>query len=281
MSDEGFKCGQFSVLISIYAKSDPEHFEQALRSIWHEQKLKPGQICIVGDGALTDSLTSVISRWQKELGDTITFVPLNKHKGLAFALNIGIEFCRYPLIARMDADDVSLPDRFLVQYSFMLKHPWIDVLGTQVEERDETLRKRLAYRRVPTSHLDLIKFSKLRSPINHPSAMYRKKSIEKVGKYPLLYPEDYPLWGKMLKEGYKFANLSHVMVLMRSEVAYQARRGMSFYMGELKGLRYLYSIGYLSWTQVVASAILRFVYRALPSYVKIGLKSTVNCFWNP
>ena len=273
MNDDSEKIIDISVLMSVYARSNPDYLDEAIDSIWTKQTCKPSQVCIVCDGPLPVCVELILEKWSNLLGNRLTRVKLDKHSGLAAALNEGLAFCRSSLIARMDADDVSWPERFEKQYSFMLRHPEVDVLGTQVEEKDDELKNILGYRSVPLLQEDIVKFAKYRSPFNHPSVMYRKKSVEQVGKYPLLYPEDYPLWGLMLTRGAVFANLQEVLLTMRAGSAYKYRRGLKFFVSETRVINFLLRIGFLSFWQFLLSLFVRFCYRISPVRMKVLLKS--------
>ena len=276
MSDKTEKIIDISVLMSVYFRSNPQYLDEAIDSIWSNQTFKPSQICIVSDGPIPVCVELILEKWSNVLGERLTRVKLEKHGGLAAALNAGVAFCRYPLIARMDADDVSWPERFALQYKFMSQHPEVDVLGTQVEERSDDLGSILGHRRVPLSQKAITQFAKLRSPFNHPSVMYRKETIEKAGLYPYFYPEDYPLWCKMLMKGAVFANLSEILVTMRSGSAYKYRRGLDFLVSEIKVICFLYHIGFLSFNQFLISLSARLCYRLSPPSVKILLKSIAS-----
>lgn len=270
------KNGDFSVLISVYGLSNAGHFDDALESVWTKQILKPSQICLVKDGVLTESLNQICNKWKQKLGDVLTIIELESRSGLAVSLNTGLAYCKYPLIARMDADDVALPKRFLFQYSYMQNHPEVDVLGGQIDEYDDDLKKKLASRFVPLTHDEIVRYAKLRSPFNHPTVMYKKSSLEEIGGYPLFYPEDYPLWGRMAQNGFIFANLPQRLLLMRSSSAYEFRRGMSFFCSEYKVVKYLHEIGFLNSKEFVQSILLRFCYRACPYKIKIYIKSLLS-----
>ena len=108
----------FSVLMSVYADENPQYLDEALCSIWDQQTLKPGQIVLVKDGPLTNELDNCINTWKQKLGDVLTPVELPKNVGLGSALNKGLEQCRYELVARMDSDDVSAPERFEKQINY-------------------------------------------------------------------------------------------------------------------------------------------------------------------
>ena len=269
---------EFSVLMSVYSESSPVYLNEAMISIWDDQTLKPAQICLVCDGLLPKALEDILTIWSKRLGNILTLVRLRNHGGLALALNKGIAHCKFPLIARMDADDVSLPNRFFLQYQYMSDHPEVDVLGAQVEEWNDELTRFINFRKAPKEPDRIIKFAKLRSPINHPTVMYRKTSLVRVGLYPLMYPEDYPLWCTMLQRGYVLDNLSETLVLMRSSSAYSFRRGNKLFKAECEVLAHLHKIGFLSTTEYMLSILVRFLYRNSPTRIKILLKSLVSYF---
>src|SRR5690554_5001347 len=113
----------FTVLMSVYAKEQPDYFNQAFLSIWDQQTLKPDQIVLVKDGPLTAELDAEIQRWQEKLGKVLSVVELPENVGLGAALNEGLKACKYELVARMDTDDISLPARFEEQVAFMQTHP--------------------------------------------------------------------------------------------------------------------------------------------------------------
>jgi glycosyltransferase involved in cell wall biosynthesis len=102
--------------MSIYFKEKPEYLEACLRSL-DEQELKANEVVLVEDGPISFDLKVVIDRFRKSLN--IVSVPLRENVGLASALNEGLKHCSYELVARMDTDDVSLPNRFRLQVNFM------------------------------------------------------------------------------------------------------------------------------------------------------------------
>ncbi|GHV72345.1 hypothetical protein AGMMS49928_29020 [Spirochaetia bacterium] len=125
---------KFSVLLSVYKNEKPEYLNRALVSIWDDQTLKPDQIVLVEDGQLTSELDKVIDEWQQRLSDIFTVVNLPENVGLGAALNEGLKYCKHDLVARMDTDDVSLPDRFEKQIAFMNNNPQIAVSSAFIEE---------------------------------------------------------------------------------------------------------------------------------------------------
>ena len=122
----------FSVLLSVYWKENPDWLRLSLKSIWEDQSLKPAEIVLVKDGPLTDRLETVISQFKQSA--PLKIVPLSQNQGLGRALNEGLKFCSFDLVARMDTDDISKPDRFEKQIRFISQHPDISVVGSWVDE---------------------------------------------------------------------------------------------------------------------------------------------------
>lgn len=256
------KNSPFSVLLSLYAKENPQHLDEALTSIWHHQILKPKQIVLVIDGPIPNSLSSSIEEWQTTLANKFTVVPLLKNVGLAAALNEGLKHCQHELVARMDTDDVSMPERFAKQVCFMQNSPNIVAASSQIEEWDESLTQLINTRSLPTDPQALAKFAQRRSPLSHPAAIFRKTIIQKVGGYPALNrAQDYGLWALLLKNNYQLANLPDTLLKMRAGSGLLKRRGLDYYRHEYHLLRYQKEIGFLSNTQFVINLTARGIAR--------------------
>ena len=206
---------QFSVLISIYNKENPSYFELAMSSIWDEQSVKPTEIILVKDGKLTPELDDVIARWEEKLGDCLKVICLLENIGLTRALNKGLKQCSFDLIARMDSDDISLPQRFERQLSKFSKTPNLTVLGGFAQEIDLSGDKGNV-RKMPISHQAI--FDNLFvCPFIHPSIMFRKSSIQSIGSYneSLIRRQDYDLWFRCGEAGFIFENISEPLLLYR------------------------------------------------------------------
>lgn len=258
----------FSVLISVYLKESPFAFNNALDSVYTGQVIKPSQIVLVQDGSLTIELYNMISSWKKKLGDILTIISLEQNVGLATALNEGLKYCKYELVARMDTDDIAMPERFEKQYAFMQTHPEVSVCSGLIEEWSEDFAYKISERHLPLTHQEIKKFAKRRSPMSHPAVMFRKSAVLAVGGYPNIYPEDYPLWGKMLSAGYKFANLPDLLLKMRVGDALTERRGLQFLKGEIKIYRYLRDIGFINQFEFLFNCVSRGLVRLSPTWLK-------------
>jgi glycosyltransferase involved in cell wall biosynthesis len=257
----------FTVLISVYAKDKPKYFDEAVASIWDSQTLRPGQIVLVKDGPLTKELECSINRWAEKIGKFLTIVPLPENNGLGAALNVGLKQCWFDLVARMDSDDISLPDRFEKQLAFMDANPDIIASSAFIEEIDES-GKVVFVRRLPELHENLIRYSKIRSPFNHVAVIYRRNSILGIGGYPNIFPEDWALWALLIQNDCRIANMQEILVKVRVSEEFIYRRGLSFLIGEIKLFRYQKEIGFLTWPEYLRNVTIRIGIRLLPAFVR-------------
>ncbi|QIH09989.1 MULTISPECIES: glycosyltransferase [unclassified Pseudomonas] len=255
----------FSVLMSVYIKENPEYLRACLESL-QMQKLKTSDLVLVEDGPLTEALYEVIEHYKNIL--PINSVKLTKNQGLASALNEGLAHCQFELVARMDTDDIALPERFDRQVSFMESHPDIDVSSSWIEERDQKMEKTLFLKKLPIDHLELLLFANRRNPLNHPSTIFRKSQVLSVGGYPLIFPEDYALWSLMMVKGLKFSNIPEVLLYMRTGEDFIGRRGLNFLKGEIKLLKYQRKIGFLSFRSYLFNLVARTAVRLPPPAIR-------------
>ena len=122
----------FSVLLSLYIKEQPSFLKQSLDSLL-SQTLQPAEIVLVKDGPLTPELDAVVSDFTKRCA-SLKVVALPENRGLGRALNEGLKFCSYDLVARMDTDDIAKPDRFEKQVEVFRRNPNIDVCSAWIDE---------------------------------------------------------------------------------------------------------------------------------------------------
>jgi len=205
----------FSVLLPIYFQDDPQLLSIAIHSIWNDQTVKPGEVVLVLDGPIPDYLQSEVTKWAYVIGDKLKIIPIEKNVGLGAALNIGLKNCSFELVARMDADDVSLPYRFERQLSAFEQSPEVDIVGGAAIEIDESGND-IGFREMPVSHEDIIS-AIWAAPVIHPSVMYRRDAILGIGGYDdnLTRRQDYELWFRCAKIGLQFRNVYEPVVKYR------------------------------------------------------------------
>lgn len=265
-----------SVLMSICRKTDPSEFKQAVISITKNQIFQPSQVTIVVDGPVSKQVEECLISFKHFLDSELTVVRLKQNSGLANALNIGLEHCTNDLIARMDDDDVSLPERLKLEYLCMCAIPDLHVLGGQISGWTQDLSKCIFKKQIPTDCNDLYQWAKTRCPFNHPTVMFRKSTILSVGGYPNIYPEDYLLWVKIIQQQKKIMNLPNEIVHMRMENALKNRRGFSVLPGEIKIFSIFLSIGFITKKEFFANVISRIILRSLPHSIRLFLYRLLN-----
>lgn len=251
--------------MSIYYKEKAEHFDRAMKSIWDEQSVKPNEIVVVQDGKLTDDLYEAIDKWEKKLGEMLKVIPLAQNLGLGDALNIGIQNCSYELIARMDTDDISLPHRFEKQLK-VFENSDIDICSAWISEFEDDEANIKSYKKLPENHNDIVRYAKVRCPINHPTVMYKKSTVEKAGGYlKMISMEDYYLWGRMIMNGARFYNIQNVLLNMRAgDSMIQRRAGIIYAKSELKLLNEFRKIGFLTMSSYMKNLFIRIPIRIMP-----------------
>ena len=255
----------FSVLMSLYNKEQSQHLEQCLESL-SMQTVLPNEIIIVEDGPLNEKLHQTLGKWKPIL--PIKSISLKENVGLGRALNFGLEHCKFSLVARMDTDDICLPNRFERQIEIFTKFD-VDICGSWVSEFDVSHNIISAYRKTPESHSRILATSKFKNPINHPSVMYRKSAVLSVGGYEhVLYFEDYHLWLKLIDKKYKFYNIQEPLLSMRAGLGQLSRRGGGDYARfELAFLKRISTENLVSKRYALVNAFVRVPIRMLPRKV--------------
>jgi len=256
---------KFSVLMSVYSGENAAFLHRALESITYQQSVQPDEIILVEDGPLTAPLYVTINDWANVLGSRLICVPLPENRGLGFALRIGMRHCNNEIIARMDSDDISLPERFEKQLEVFAQTD-VDVCSSWVSEFVDNERHIVSYRRVPEYHDDIVHLLKLRNALNHPATMYKKSSVQKAGDYQSMnFFEDYYLWIRMAMSGSKFYNIQQPLVNMRFGPDQLKRRsGFKYAKVEYVFIRKLHQIGYLDDLEFIRNLFLRITPRIVP-----------------
>jgi len=216
------------VLLPVYSKDKLDFFISSFNSIARQTYLT--HILILIDGEVENDMMNYLKLVSNENKFVVTmFFPTNR--GLAAVLNDGIRYCMqqgYEFIARMDADDIALPERIEKQINFMISHPEVDVVGGAIEEIDEKGNPKNKIVQYPLTHQECYRFFSKRDPLAHPAVMFRKRFFEKAGWYDEKYRknQDTQLWYQGFKNGCIFANLPDVILQFRvSDAFYKSRRG--------------------------------------------------------
>ncbi len=258
-----------SVLMSVYKAEKPAFLDRSLQSIWADQTLKPNEIILVEDGPLTADLHDVINKWKGIIAQKLIILQNNVNEGLTKSLNKGLEIAKGDFIARMDSDDISQPQRFERQLSFMRANPNIVVLGGGMQEIDEN-DKWGATRIYPETQDKILKYIAKANPVAHPTTFIRKSVFDQGYKYDERYRknQDLRLWFDLLKDNYKFHNLPDIVLYFRrTSDTYNKRSSKDSLNSELKiytsGIKCLY--GTLSWRYIYPLS--RYLIKRMPTKI--------------
>ena len=266
--------GDFSVLLPVYAGDQPEFFFRAVSSATREQELSPKQLVVVCDGPVDESISDFLhraSRGQETdlLGPiNVRVVRLKHNMGLANALNIGLAHCSHEIVARVDADDISLPQRFAIQIPLI--EGGLGLLGSAIQEFSDDEAEAGLVRSMPTSEEEIRRVISYRSPFAHPSVVYRKSAVEAVGGYEhLQLMEDYLLFARMVAAGVPCANVPEVLVRYRvGSGAYKRRGGAQMLRSEMRLQNLFLSEGIVSKAQYSRNLAIRGAYRLIPTQLR-------------
>lgn len=247
----------FSVLMSLYAKENPEYLRQSLNSIF-SQTLKPDEVILVEDGPITVELDAVVSEYAEKHPE-MKIVPLPVNGGLGNALNEGLKHCSHELVARMDTDDISKPERFQTQVRYMESHPEIDISSAWIEEFEDEISNVKSIKKVPLTHEEISGYIGLRNPLNHPAVIFRKGAVEKAGGYQHFHLfEDWYLWARMYVAGCHFANIDKSVLYFRISPQMFKRRGGVQYAADSARFQWkLHQMGIISKWAAIKSSVLR------------------------
>lgn len=210
---------KYSVLMSLYKKENPEYLRIAIDSMLN-QTVAPDEIVLVEDGPLTDELYAVLDEYPM-----LHRVKNEINLGLGLALNVGLKECRNELVARMDTDDCSKPERCEKQLQRFLEKPYLAIVGSHIDEFIGDTSNVISQRIVPTTSEEIYKFAKKRSAFNHPAVMYSKTAVlENNGYADLKRNQDVDLFGRMQFNGYKAENIDEALLWFRSSNELAKRR---------------------------------------------------------
>jgi glycosyltransferase involved in cell wall biosynthesis len=254
----------FSLLLPTYHADDPEHLRRAFHSAVQEQELPPTQVVLVRDGPVPEALQSVIDELVVTSPTPVTVVNLEHNIGLGHALDAGLAACEFEVVARMDADDISAPERFAIQIPLMAEG--YDLVGSGLLEFHDDEDDIVGRRTPPLEDAEIRQWSRFHDPFNHPTVVYRRSMVQAVGGYqdlPLM--EDYWLFARMIDAGARVRNVPEPLVKYRVGAgAYARRGGWALLRSELLLQRRFRQSGFTTRTQYLRNVVVRGGYRLVP-----------------
>ena len=259
----------FSVCMSVYKNDNTTDLAEAVLSIYN-QTCPPSEIILVIDGPVPETMHKTIDALVRKTG-IMRVIPLEKNMGHAIARQTGLEAAKNDLCAVMDADDLSVPDRFEKQLKVFEEYPDVSVVGGLINEFIHTIDNVVGSRIVPKNDADVKAYLRSRCPMNLVTVMFKKSDVMKVGGYQDWYcEEDYYLWIRLVLAGYKFYNIQENLVYVRvGKEMYQRRGGKKYFHSEARLQKYMLDYKLISYPKYVYNIIIRWVVQvAMPNELR-------------
>lgn len=254
--------------MSVYKNDNPDHFSVAVSSLLNQTYL-PEEVIIVVDGQVSSDINSQLDFYSQN--DIIKIIRLNENKGLANALNVGIRSANFPLIARMDSDDICFNDRFEKQIKAMYEYD-LDIIGGQIIEFGKDVNDIISKRIVPCEHLEMIKLLKFRSPFSHPTILFKKKVFDVLEGYDAsIFPEDYDFFVRAYLNKFKFGNVPDEILWFRlgenrSETI-KRRWGITYAKNEFSLYKKFLKMNFFNYYDFFKVVFLKIPIRLLPFFM--------------
>jgi glycosyltransferase involved in cell wall biosynthesis len=258
----------FSLLLPVYSGDRPEYFVRAFRSSVDQQTLRPDQVVVVQDGPVSAELARAVDEAVAASPVDASVVRLARNVGLAHALERGLDACAHDVVARMDADDISLPERFARQLELM--GTGLDLVGTGMYEFADEVGTIVGTRTPPTGAARIGGYARFHDPFNHPTVVYRRSAVRAAGGYiDIGLMEDYYLFARMVQAGARVENIPEPLVMYRvSDGAYARRGGLSQLRAELRLQREFRRRRFTTPFQAVRNVAIRGGYRLVPEALR-------------
>lgn len=258
----------FTVLLPVYAGDSAPFLHRAFRSATTDQNLRPDALVVVQDGPIGALLGDTLADLVRSSPVPVEVVRLPENVGLARSLDVGLRVCPTEIVARVDADDVSLPHRFAVQVP--LVRDGLDLVGSAIAEFTDDEERPGLVRVPPLTSVEIAQYARFHDPFNHPSVVYRRSAVTAAGGYRELdRMEDYWLFTRMIAAGARTANLAEPLVLYRVGAgAYRRRGGLRMLRSELELQRRLRADGFTSRAEMARNLVVRGGYRLVPEVLR-------------
>jgi glycosyltransferase involved in cell wall biosynthesis len=225
-------------------------------------------VVLVQDGPVPDELAAEIAHLVATSPVPVTHVAMPANVGLGPALDAGLAASEHEIVARMDADDVSVPDRFAKQLPVI--EAGADIVGSGLWEFGSSVEDTVGRRTPPTDAAEIRRVIRFRDPFNHPTVVYRRSAVQAAGGYAdMALMEDYLLFTRMVAGGAVPANLAEPLVHYRvGDGAYARRGGTALLRSELALQRRFRTLGLTTRREYLRNVAVRGVYRLVPEGVR-------------
>lgn len=235
---------RISIIMGIYncAGTLQEAVDSIIKQTYKEWEL------IMCDDCSTDNTLQIALQYKKKYPDKIIVLKNKRNRRLAYSLNHCLTRASGEYIARMDGDDISLPDRFEKQVKYLKDHPEIDLVGTAIQRFNDDGMADIVYA-VDAPNYYTLRYS---MPFHHATIVARRYVYDRLGGYTVAErtnrAQDYDLWFRFYNEGFKGSNLREPLYLVREDAAAIRRRTFNVRWNAYKTTIYGFDLlGYPKW----------------------------------
>ena len=260
-----------SCLGCIYSKTILKDLIFSLDSIITQEYI-PNEIIFIVDGYINKDIYSFMKFVESDKKNIKVFY-LKENIGLGLALNYGLKRCTNKLVARFDTDDINLKNRFKIQYDQIKNEKNISIIGCSVLEFQNNITN-IILKTVPENHKNIIKLSRIRNPLNHPTVIFKKDDILKVGGYrDIRFFEDYDLWLRSIKNNLIIKNINIPLVAMKRETYLFRRTGLKYVFYEFNFIKECFKL-----KTIKKIYLLFFLVRIIVRLLPIQISSLIQFF---
>jgi glycosyltransferase involved in cell wall biosynthesis len=258
----------FTLLMAVYRGDHPAHFAKAFTSTVNAQTRRPDQVVLVQDGPVSPGLEMAITKAIEESPVPVVHHAISENVGLARALAEGLSLSDHDIVARMDADDISLSARFEIQLPLVERG--LDLVGTGMLEFHDDDGAIVGRRTPRTGQREIERYARFHDPFSHPTVVFRRAAVERAGGYQALgLMEDYWLFARMIHHGARVDNVAEPLVMYRVGAgAYARRGGRAQWRSEMALQRALRRIGFTTRFEFLRNVGVRGLYRFVPEPVR-------------
>lgn len=266
--DDSYK---IAVAMSVYKSDVKNYVVESVNSIL-SQTYKNFHLYIEVDGGVDSDVERFLCSLSNQSNVSVSFN--DKNKGLAYRLNCIIDKSLqqggFDYLARMDADDISEPNRFELQVKFLTENPNVYIVGSDVVEIDNQGNS-IFYKRMIPDNKTLVNKVIKRCPFNHPTVMFRMDVFSRYNlryKPELMNTQDYYLWVDVIYNKLSLANINSPLLKFRIDQSFHRRRGLKKSLNECKSRFYAMNKLSIMTPSNVVHTILLFMLRLSPEYIK-------------
>lgn len=219
---------RITVLMALY--NGGSYLKQSMQSVLN-QTYRNFDFLIINDCSTDDSLLTIESFHDERIRVHHNAANLGQTK----SLNVGLKLAKWDYIARIDADDIALPQWLETQLDKVKKCPSYSVVSSYAFVVDEQNKIKKLYK-PPFENEDIILRSLIASPINHVGCIYKKKDVIENGGYDEEYvtAADYDLWGKLIRSNFKITTTPKVLIAIREHIHSLSREHSTRELEEIK-----------------------------------------------